>query len=488
MPRTINRTAFIVSCLLTLVLAVSCRKKTVETSNVKNIDCAASYLSDFVGGLPLPGFTLLGKIGSTIAGNVAGVLRGKVATQVKAPCGTPATFSDEQMQQMKQAIKEGFSEQNHMEAKALMNKIDTKLNEFVPDEERFSQYTLNNLQSIIDDVNDWWSKYDQSGTRIYNVQDFIIVTGLGLKSYQHQIREVALEANHTKSQGDAKKVRQYAQILSDKANHVRVELEEISNNDISAITKTFWKNEGKTQTTTYDALHVGNRHCYESVGGQSYNDYENPAEKGPKRTERFLSAIRSTKTLVELSDYVNKNGTVCCMDHLCAKNDIEDRLKIYMDETNKQVKTVMFYNDAAIMKYFNETLPLFIRVAGMIRDASDEDIYKLTENTEYKSDPQQGSNNTVSNSARVGCPDGDNGPGKGFGSIYQCGDQTCAKSDKNGVNECFVSGAGGSAPSSDVCPDGNNGPGKGFGTIYSCGDKKCAKSDMSFATQCTVRY
>jgi len=37
----------------------------------------------------------------------------------------------------------------------------------------------------------------------------------------------------------------------------------------------------------------------------------------------------------------------------------------------------MFYNDAAIMKYFNETLPMFIKTGTDLRNASDDQIFKL---------------------------------------------------------------------------------------------------------------
>ena len=402
--------------VLSLVLSVSCSVEP-EEAEVQDIGCVGNYLGQFIESIPLPGFSILGKIGGKIMTGVAGAFRGKATSSSKGLCGTPATFSETQMAQMKEAIKTGFSDQNHVEATALMNKIDVKLRDFVPDEERFTGYTMTNLQSIIDDVTTWWSKYDQSGTRIYNVHDFVIVTGFALKAYQQQVRQVALEANSTKSPGDAKKVRQYAGILSDKANHARVALEEISNKDIVGVTRTFWKNEGKSQTKKFFVGYY-NAHCYESTKGRPYNDMENLNEKGPARTERFLAGMRATKTLGELSNYVSENGTVCCMDNYCHEGNIEKRIQLYMDETTKQVKQVMFYNDAAIMNYFNETLPLFIRTGQMIREASDSDIYSLSDNT------QSSVGDEAKSSGDDGyCPNG----GRGYGDVFQCGSDKCAK-------------------------------------------------------------
>ncbi|MCX6128523.1 MAG: hypothetical protein NTX25_05585 [Proteobacteria bacterium] len=90
------------------------------------------------------------------------------------------------------------------------------------------------------------------------------------------------------------------------------------------------------------------------------------------------------------------------------------------------------------------------------------------------------------------CPDGSNGLGKGFGVIYQCGNDTCAKSDKDGYNPCIISkgsqaNQGGQAQNG-MCPDGSNGSGKGYGIIYTCGDKKCAKSDKDGYYPCVIGY
>ncbi len=417
---------------LAMASVSACRPQSQEESEVKvDVGCIGNYLGQFIEGIPLPGFSALGKIGASIAGNVAGILRNKVAGEVQATCAAPATFSNAQMEQMRQAISDGFNDQNHREATALLNKIDTKLREFVPDEDRFTSYTIFYLQGAIDDINDWWSKYDQSGTRIYNVQDFVMLTGFAMRSYQHQVREVALEAAQSKSPGDAAKVRRYAQILSDKAHHVRVELEDISNNDIMGITKSFWKDGGSRQTKTYYANYVGYAHCYESKTGRPYNDTGHPELTPGPRTEAFLNGMRATRTLAELSRYVSQNGTVCCMDDRCGGGDIENRLSLYMNEVNQQVKKVMFYNDAAIMKYYNETLPMFIRIAGQMRDASDADLFSLAGDGQVPS---------ASGSSMGGdlCPDGDNGQGRGFGTVYQCGDVQCAKTDKSYSVECKV--------------------------------------------------
>ncbi|MCX6129500.1 MAG: hypothetical protein NTX25_10615, partial [Proteobacteria bacterium] len=81
------------------------------------------------------------------------------------------------------------------------------------------------------------------------------------------------------------------------------------------------------------------------------------------------------------------------------------------------------------------------------------------------------------------CPDGSNGPAKGFGTIYQCGRDTCAKSDKDGLYPCIISQGW---QGHSACPDGSNGPGKGYGLIYTCGDKMCAKSDLDYLNECAI--
>jgi hypothetical protein len=222
-------------------------------------------------------------------------------------------------------------------------------------------------------------------------------------------------------------------------------------------------------------------HCYESAAGQPYNGFTQNESEG-QRTQNFLNGMRSTNTLAELSNFVRANGTVCCMDGNCGNLNIEKRLQVYKEETAKQVKKVMFFNNPGIMKYFDETLPLFIRVAQMLKDAPDDVIFQLAENKVYSG--ESFNSGAVSGGT---CPDGSNGQGKGYGSIYTCGTNQCAKSDQNGVNECIVShGAASHGSVAGGCPDGENGPGKGFGGIYQCGDKKCAKTDKNYQTQCVI--
>jgi hypothetical protein len=334
------------------------------------------------------------------------------------------------MEQMKSAIKDGFNEQNHMEAKALMNKIDVKLRDFVEDEDRYTDYTMTGLQLILEDVLTWWSQYDQSGARIHNVTDFVLVTGLGLKAYQHQVRQVAIEAANNRTAGDANKVRKYAEILASKADHIRKELEEISTKDVEGVATGFWKNKGASQTKKFYG--DGFAHCYESASGDPYNDLDGVAEAGDLRTERYLQGMRATKTLKELSDYASKNGTVCCMDGYCGDGNIEKRIKLYQTETAKQVKKVMFEQDAAMMQYYNETLPLFINTGKILQGATDADIFQLAANTEpsTSSKPAETNTNTNSGNAANAKPTCKMNGGKGFGDAFDCGSGLqCRKDD-----------------------------------------------------------
>ena len=496
--RTKIVTPIALAVLMGMPLVNSCKFLAPAQSSVKdiNISCVGSWLSAFIAAIPLPGFEELGAVASAGAKAIGGQLKGAGTSAANGLCSTAASFSGKQMEQMKQAIKDGFSDQNHLEAITLMNKVETKFSEFIPDQDRFTSYTITNLQSIIDDVNVWWSNYDQSGTRIYNVQDFVIVTGYTMKAYQHQVREVALEAAQTKSAGDAQKVRDYAGLLSDKADHVRKELDDIAANDVAAVAKTFWKNSGTKQTKTYYASELGNVHCYESAEGKPYVPGVN--ESTDQRVPRFLAGMRATTSLDDLSNYVRKNATICCSDNdkCTGPTAIEPIIAQYIDETAKQVKVVMFDNNADIMKYHDETLPIFINASQTIKAASDNDIFTLAVGSVSTSEggaTSQGSTGDSggSGSSGGGCPDGDNGAGKGFGSIYQCGANQCAKSDKSYATECVIGGGsssdtGSGSGSGSGCPDGDNGSGKGYGAIYQCGANQCAKSDKSYATECII--
>jgi hypothetical protein len=412
---------------------------------VQGVECIGSWLSSFIGAVPLPGFSALGAVAKTAATSIAGTLKTAGSSAAEGACGGAASFSNAQMKQMKQTITEGFNDQNHMDAVALMVKIEKKFSEFVPDQERFTPYTALILQSIIEDVNEWWSKYDQSGGRIYNVEDFIIVTGFGMKAYQHQIREVALEAAHTKSPGDAEKVRSFAENLSRNADHVQKELEEISNKDILGVAKSFWKDAGTRQTKKYFPFELQNSHCYESANGSSYLPYGNEVQSS--RAPRFIEGMKKTKTLAELSDYARKNGTICCIDRQdCSNQDyaIEPIIKLYLEEAAKHVKQVMFDNNPDFMKYFSETLPLFINAAQKIKASADKDIFLLTMGkTASAADSAGGGNkggDSSGSSSANSCPDGDNGAGKGYGAIIACGNDQCAMTDKTYATECTVSG------------------------------------------------
>jgi len=450
------QTVFISLVIALVIPLTSCKnsqnQEQSSIASVQGLACAGQWLGSFIQAIPLPGFAVLGEVfggvGKAAVQGAAGALKSTSAGQAKGLCGTAASFSEAQMKQMKQAIAQGFDEQNHKDAVALMNNIDTKLTEFVPDQDRFTQYTMGKLDDIVNSVNTWWSKYDQSGTRIYNVQDFIIVTGYALKAYQHQVREVALEAAATKSAGDAEKVRQYAGVLSDKADHARKELDEISNKDIVAIAKSFWKDDGSKVEKSYDAGALTQNFCTLSKQGKPF--LAAGKENASSRLPRFLDGMRQTKNLADLSDYVQKNGSFCCEGGRTCNQDenkVEPAMQTAIAEVTKQVKQVMFTNNDATMKYFNETLPSIIAAGSGISKADDATVFSLagaatdSSHTDDNSpspapatDPDPGSNSGGT------CPDGDNGAGKGFGDIYKCGDKQCAKTDKSYATECTVGG------------------------------------------------
>jgi len=439
------------------LLASSCKLSSQpKGSSVENVACIGSWLAGFIDAIPLPGFSLIGhSLGQGAAKAATGSLKSTGKESASGLCGSAASFSDQQMQQMKKAIAEGFDEQNHKDAFALENDIGTKLAEFQPDQDRFTQYTMNKLDDMINAVNKWWSTYDQSTGRVYHVNDFVIVTGYGLQAYQHQVREVALEAAATKSPGDAMKVRGYARNLSDKADHARKEFEEISNVDVAAAAKSFWKDGGKKIEKSYSSRGMTFVFCALSNQGKPFNtdmaDDSEVSELATARLPRFLDGMRATKTFADLSDYVQKNGSFCCSGGTscnAAADKVEPAIATAIDETAKHLKEVMFTNNADLMKYYNDTLPTIIAAAGMIRDADDATVFSLAADSAStgqqvptspviapSSPPRSDASGAVNT-----CPDGDNGPRKGYGDAFQCGDKKCAKTDKTYATQCVIGG------------------------------------------------
>ncbi len=449
--------------VMSMTLASCAPKK--EEAQVKGLECVGDWLASFIGAIPLPGFSVLGKVGKVTADAVGGALKDAGKEQAKSVCGTPATFSEQQMQQMKQALKEAFDEQNHKEAVALMNKIDIKLAEYVPDQDRFTAYTMSHLQSIADDSNDWLTKYDQSGSRIYNVEDFVIVSGYTLRAYQQIVREVALEASRTKSAGDAAKVRQYALNLANKAKSIREKLEYISNNETMGVAKSFWKNKGEQQSTKYFAGSGVRVHCYESATGNPYN--ASGGESGRLRKPRFINGINGTNTLNDLSNYASNHGTICCADGICNSNDderIESSIATYLDVTNKQVKKVMFYNKPGIMNFFNETLPLFIDVGNKLQEADDASIFALGE---ASGAPQGGGTVTQTSGEGSSIPSCKTA---GYGDEFTCGNNQKCKKDDPSLSEgsiCVLNGSSGNTGDCDYSDADKNG---GWGYNHKTGE------------------
>jgi len=436
----------------------SCKviKQGPQGSSVENLACIGTWLTGFIDAIPLPGFSLIGhSLGRGAAKATAGSLKSSGKQSASGLCGSAASFSDQEIRQMRKAIAEGFDEQNHKDALALESDIETKLAEFVPDQDRFTQYTMNKLDDMINAVNKWWSTYDQSTGRVYHVNDFVIVTGYGLKSYQHQVREVALEAASTKSPGDAIKVRGYARNLSDKADHARKEFDEISTVDVAAAAKSFWKDGGSKIKKSYSPSGMTFVFCAMSNQGKPFNtdmpDDSEVKEIASARLPRFLAGMRATKTFADLSDYVQKNGSFCCSGGTSCNSvadKVEPAIATAIDETAKHLKEVMFTNNADLMKYYNDTLPTIIAAAGMIRDADDATVFSLaadspsTGQQDPKSPVTAPSPTPSSDASGAGktCPDGDNGPGKGYGDAFQCGDKKCAKTDKTYATQCVIGG------------------------------------------------
>ncbi|MCX6128690.1 MAG: hypothetical protein NTX25_06445 [Proteobacteria bacterium] len=462
-------------------LSSSCRPKS-ETSEVKGsaIECmAVNALSGFVGSIPIPGFSFLSKVPQMVASAVAGSLKSEAQGRAAGLGGcndtAPSDISEKSLGQIREIVRDSFNEQNHNEAKATLATIDTSWRRFVPDIETPHDYTMNNLEDMVRAADGWWARYDLSGQRIFNVNDFILVTGVEMKALQEQVRSVALGAAKTGGAEEIQRVRSYASNLSRSANHARQELLDIAEKDIYGMARAMYNmNQVDDGPMVYDgaAFYAHANVCYFSKNRQAID----PSK--PK-------AAHETHSINELSAWLGMYGQVCCSrgrDGTCKNSDgkIEVLIEKRIDALAQQIQRVMFSENAAIQEYAKNTLPTLISAADKIASAPNDAVIALA---------GQGSIRLVNNSTASNgsfCPDGSNGAGKGFGSIYTCGDKQCAKSDKDGVNQCVIAAGAGSSNSGGFCPNGTNGAGKGYGIIYTCGDKQCAKSDKDGVNQCVI--
>ncbi len=469
--------------LLSIGLAVSlllgnmtaCKPKPVQTSETKDIGCTAvSALTSFIGAIPIPGMSALSAISQAAVGAVVGTLKdaGNKAITGAVGCNTSnlADLSEASLGQIRGIVKDSFNEQNHMEAKATLAETQSAWTRFVPDADKFNDSTMTELNNIVGKVDNWWAHYDQSGTRIYNVHDFIYVTGIYLKALQQQVREAALSAHNNQNSGEAQRVRQYSENLSAAAHHIRVELQDIAEKDVYGMARAMYDlKQVEDGPVHWDAgiIYKHQNICYFPKNRKAID---------PSRPH----FVHETHSLEELSDWLAMYGALCCSfgkNGTCNKPEsrIEAQLEQRVKDLAPHLTRVMFTENSGIQEYYHRTLPNLIYAAQNIKAASDSGIFELA-----------GAGGSRSAGVDSGyCPDGDNGPGKGYGSLYTCGDKTCAKNDKNYSAQCIVND--GQSLVNGFCPDGDNGPGRGFGSTYQCGDRVCAKSDKSYSTQCTVK-
>lgn len=76
-----------------------------------------------------------------------------------------------------------------------------------------------------------------------------------------------------------------------------------------------------------------------------------------------------------------------------------------------------------------------------------------------------------------------------YGSTFQCGNQTCAKSDPNYQNFCVVTST--SRPVGSTSTSSGSSypacPATYYGSLFQCGNRTCAKSDPNYQNICVVR-
>ncbi|MCX6129829.1 MAG: hypothetical protein NTX25_12315, partial [Proteobacteria bacterium] len=297
-----------IACGLACWLIASCKPKE-ENSEVKGfVTCTAvDALGAFIDSIPVPGMSLLSKIPAMAASAVAGKLKsmGKGKLGAVSGCAGGASLtevSDNSLGQIKEIVRDAYAEQNHLDAKASLVSLQTAWDRFVPDTETAHDYTMNNLNDMAKIADDWWARYDRSGQRIYNVNDFILVTGVQLKVLQEQVHTVALGAAKTGGQDEIGRVRSYAENLARTADHVRKELFEIAEKDIYGMARAMYSlNQVQDGPLVYDgaAFYPHQNICYFSKNRQSI-DLSKP------------KAAHETHSINELSAWLGMYGAICC--------------------------------------------------------------------------------------------------------------------------------------------------------------------------------
>jgi hypothetical protein len=459
--------------------------------------CIGEWLGAFVGAIPLPGFSVLGKVAEAAATTVTGVLKDAGKDAIKGTCDSASSFSEQQMQQMRQAITEAFDEQNHKAAVAAMDKLGLEVDQFNPDVDEFKSYSMNPLQTMINEYLGWYSTYDNSPSRIYNIKDYIIVSGYAMYAYQHQVREVALEAaskSTAPTKSDAEQVRNYAKTARDEANRAIHEIDTVLNNDAENTAKSFWQDGGLKVNKIYSWGDATYYFCTLSKKGHGYNNIYEP---GPQRLASFIDRVHNTTTFQELSDLVQNDGSFCCTGgDSCnqAEEKVEGLMASAIAEVTKQVRVVMYNNEVDIVKFHDETLPTVAKAAQAIIDADDNTIFSLAGNassgaSSSNESAQGGDGNSKQGDASNG---GDSAAANGkpycktagYGDAFDCGSGLTCKKDDQSLSDASICVLA-SSNSSEIETAANGKPyckSAGYGDSFDCGSGlTCKKDDQSLS-------
>ena len=490
--------------LTIMSLVPSCRNEAPSESSVKAF-CLERFLGNFLGGIPIPGFTLLSTAANFTLNAVAGGLKSGIAGEVSGGCAeSPSTFSEQQMVQMRSAVKEGFDEQNHKDAVVLQDQIYDLFRTFVADTDQFNDFTMTKLNTVTTSTSEWWAKYDHSGTKIYHMTDFIIVSAMAMKAYQYQIYEVALNASERKTKGAADQVRSYADILATKATHAREEFEGMNQRDTVGFAKTMYLDKAEK---VYSFSHDGKRgSCYrvadlsslpKLLQGKDYLAYTTgkidgndiPVDSPLVLQQAFFKDLEQRTTIAGIKELLAALGQVCCYDKECFDPALkpESRINTYIEKIAHQLRRAMFDNDPDLQKYYSEQLPMFIDVANKIKSAPDDVIYVLAAGNGPGGEMNQTTETKAAGgSAANGKPYCKNNNGAGFGAEFDCGSGLLCKKD-DGVNYSgeSICVTGESAPTTGANEKAANGKpycknngGAGFGDEFECGSGlKCKKDD-----------
>ena len=423
-------------------------------------NCGGFYLATFIQALTIPGFAELGAgmgAGGILAMEAAhGTLRSVSAGLSMDACTSTVDLSRTALRRIQNIVKSALKEQTAQDSNDNMRALQAKWDAFVPDNLVYNDSTKVALDNLINFVIDWQAQFEGRDDQIYLLNDFILTTGTGLRVYQELVREAALGAAASKGNGEALRVKQYAAKLSDYANHVHVILQRMAEQDVYGMARAMYRDNGgqvkndrdhpvqvcylPREDHTADVGGGGQKYVKEKISPFYSEDKLNYICQTDQGRGEFIATLKSTDDLAEWFQYL---GDVCC-DYYgsCQKPEgkIEPRLENYVKAIGTQLTRLMFTEDPAVSKYYNETIPNIIKVATAIRDAPDDVIYALADGSGKAGVSLPSSSGAAAGAAAAGGkPYCKNNNGHGFGSDFDCGGGLrCTKDDGTSYSDASI--------------------------------------------------